>query len=204
MLARENYKAFADIGPIVDLNSLEISVLGTSGGTNLIRKSEILARLDNLVSFGSTGDLVDANNRPLRTVGTIKIPVTLGRFVAAAKFIVCQKLAFSLMLGADYCDRFFETTCPQKKTVELVNFSYFPVFRRILPRKGRSIATRRNGARYEMRTNFTKGESNQGRGFRDRNATGRRMHPKEEQLGRSPAVQRPMSQSRTSMHKYRR
>ena len=61
-----------------------LSVLDTGAGPNLIRKSELPAGLETLVSFGPTQDIGDANNRPLRTVGTIRMPVRLGRFVATA------------------------------------------------------------------------------------------------------------------------
>ena len=89
----KNYKVFADTGPTVGLMSRVLSVLDTGAGPNLIRKYELLAGLETLLSFGPTQDIGDAHNRPLRTVGTIKMPVRLGRFVATAEFIVCEKLA---------------------------------------------------------------------------------------------------------------
>ena len=114
-----------------------LSVLDTGAGPNLIRKSELPAGLETLVSFGPTQDIGDANNRPLRTVSTIRMPVRLGRFVATAEFIVCEKLAVPLILGADYCDRFVEAIYPRKKTVELADFSEAPMIRRFSARKGK-------------------------------------------------------------------
>ena len=108
VLARKKYKVFADIGPMVGLMSRVLSVLDTGAGPNLIQKSELPAGLETLLSFGPTQDIGDANNRPLRTVGKIKMPVRLGHFVATAEFIVCEKLEVPLILGADYCDRFME------------------------------------------------------------------------------------------------
>ena len=137
VLARKNYNVFADIGPTVGLMSRMLSVLDTGAGPNLIRKSKLLAGLETLVSFGPTQDIGDANNRPLRTVGTIRMPVRLGRFVATAEYIVCGKLAVPLILGADYCDRFVEAIYPRKKTADLAHFSEVPIIRRLSARKGR-------------------------------------------------------------------
>ena len=137
VLARKNYKVFADIGPTVGLMSRVLSVLDTGAGPNLIRKSELPQGLETLVSFGPTQDIGDANNRPLRTVGTIRMPVRLGLFVATAEFVVCEKLAVPLILGADYCDRFVEAIYPRKKTVELADFSEVPIIRWFSARKMR-------------------------------------------------------------------
>ena len=137
ILARKHYKVFADIGPTVGLMSRVLSVLDTGAGPNLIQKSELPSGLETLVSFGPTQDIGDANNRPLRTVGTIKMPVRLGHFVAVAEFLVCEKLAVPLILGADYCDRFVEAIYPRKKMVESVDFSEVPIIRSFSPRKGR-------------------------------------------------------------------
>ena len=112
-----------------------LSVLDTGPGPNHVRKSELPAGMESLVSFGPTKDIGDANNGPLRTLGTTKMPVRLGRFVAAAEFIVCEKLAVPLILGADYCDRFVEAIYPRMKTVELADFSEVPTARRFSPRK---------------------------------------------------------------------
>ena len=92
-----------------------LSVLDTGAGPNLTLKSELLSGLETLVSFGPTQDIGDANNTPLRTVGTIKMPVRLGHFVAVAEFLVCEKLAVPLILGADYCDRFVEAIYPGRR-----------------------------------------------------------------------------------------
>ena len=142
VLARKNYKVFADIGPTFGLMSRVLSVLDTGAGPNVIWKSELPAGLETLMSFGPTQDIGDANNRPLRTVGTIRMPVRLGRFVATAEFIVCEKLTVPLILGADYCDRFVEVIYPRKKTVELADFSEVRITRRFSARKGKQRLVR--------------------------------------------------------------
>ena len=93
--------------------------------------------MGTLVSFGPTQDIADANNRPLGTLSTIKMPVKLGRFVAAAEYIVCEKLAVPLILSAGYCDRFVVAIHPRKETIELANFSKVPIVRRFSARIGK-------------------------------------------------------------------
>ena len=138
VLARKHYKVYADIGPKVGLMSRVLSVLDTGAGPNLVRKSELPAGMETLVSFGLTQDIGDENNRLLRTVGTIKMPVRLGCFVTMAEFIVCEKLAVPLILGAHYCDRFVEAIYPRKKTAELADFSEVPIVRQFSARKGKN------------------------------------------------------------------
>ena len=101
VLVRKTYRVFADIGPTVGLMSRVLSVLDTGAGPSLIRKFELPAGLETLVSFGRTQEIGDAHNRLLRTVGTITMPVRLGRFGATAEFMVREKLAVPLFLGAD-------------------------------------------------------------------------------------------------------
>ena len=84
VLARKTYKIFADIGPTVGLMRRVLSVLDTGAGMNLIRKSELPAGLETFLSFGPTQGIGYANNRPLRTVGTTKMPLRLWRFAAGA------------------------------------------------------------------------------------------------------------------------
>ena len=90
------------------------------------------------MSFGPTQDIDDANSMPLPTLGTIKMPVRLGSFVAAAEFIVCEKLAVPLILGADYSDRFVEAIHPREKTVELADFSVVTILGRFSARRGKN------------------------------------------------------------------
>ena len=140
----KTYNVFADIGPTVDLLDHVLSVSDTSAGPNLMRKYELPAGLETLASFGPMQDISDANSGPLRIVNTMKMLVRLGRFVHAAKFIVCEKLAVPLILGADYCDRLVEAIYPPGEEgrvgVFLANSDnkeVFPYKRKENPRSGR-------------------------------------------------------------------
>ena len=50
--------------------------------------------------------------------------------MAAAEFIVSEKLAVPLILGADYFERFVEAIYPRRKRVELADSSEVPIVRR--------------------------------------------------------------------------
>ena len=150
----KNHKVYADIGPTFGLMSRVLSVFDTGAGPNLVRKSELPVRMESLVSFGRTQDIGDANNRPLRTLGTIKMPVRHGSFVSAGKFIVCEKLVVPLILGADYCDRFMQAIYPRKKTVELADFSEVPIVSWFSPRKGRKISSQERTRKRESGVHF--------------------------------------------------
>lgn len=127
VLARKTYKVCADIGPTGRLMSRVQSVLDTGTGPNLIPKSELPSGMETFVSFRPTQDIGDANNRPLRSLGSPEMPLRLGRFVAAAEFIVCEKLDVSLIIGADRCDTFVEAIYPWKTKVKLADFSEVPI-----------------------------------------------------------------------------
>ena len=118
---------------MIGLMSRVLSVLDTGAGPNLIRKSELPAGLETLVSFGPTQDIGGANNRLFRTAGTIKLLVRPGSFMATAEFIACRKLAVLLILGVDYCDLLVEAIYSRKKIVELADFSKVPIVRRVVP-----------------------------------------------------------------------
>lgn len=108
---------------MVRLMSSVIYVLDIGAGPDLVRKSELPPGMEALISFGPTQEIADASNRTLRTLEAIKMPGRLGRFVAVADFIVCEKLAVLLIPGAEYCNRFIESIYPGRKKVELANFS---------------------------------------------------------------------------------
>lgn len=76
---RDNIISDINIGPAVGFLSRVLSGLDTGVGPNFTRKFELPTGLETLVLFGPTQDRGDANDRPLRIVGKIKMPVRLGR-----------------------------------------------------------------------------------------------------------------------------
>ena len=166
-----------------------LSVLDTSAGPNLVRKSELPATMETLVSFGPTQDIGDANNRPLRTLGSFKMPMRLGKFMAAAEFIVCEKRAVLLILGADYCDRFVEAISLRRKTVEMADFSEVPILKRISPRKGKkNLVPGEDEDRGKRGANVPQGQGSQGQNHRARDAARCQVFLEEGRLGCDSAL----------------
>lgn len=90
VLIRINYKVYATIGPTVSL------IIDTGAGPNLIRKEELPPRVEERIAHGPSWDIWDANNRSLRTIGLLKMPVRLGHFINLVELIVFDKLAVRL------------------------------------------------------------------------------------------------------------
>lgn len=131
VLARKIFNIYVDIEPIVGLMSRVLPVLDNGTRPNLIQKSKIPSGIETVESFGPTQYTSDTNSRPLCTVGTMKMPLRPRCFVAAAEFMVSEKLAILFIQGADFCGRFVEAIDPQKK---MVDFSEVPTVRQFSAR----------------------------------------------------------------------
>ena len=134
VMSKRNYKVYADIGPDRTRLRRLLSVVDTGAGPNFIRREELPPGIEKDIRYGPLPDICDANDRPLRMIGTIRLVVRLGRLVSLADFIICQQLAAPMILGADYCDRFVEAIRPRKKLIELDDGSTVPIVRRPLKR----------------------------------------------------------------------
>ena len=136
VMARRNYKVYANIGVTVPLMQRMLAILDTGAGPNFIRRSELPKGSEAFMASGPLPNICDANNNPLRTIGMTKLPVRLGRLLVRVEFIVCDTLAAPVILGADYCDKFVEAIRPRQKLVELEDGSSVPITRRPMKRVG--------------------------------------------------------------------
>ena len=134
VMAKRNYKVYADIGSNRYLLCRKLAILDTGAGPNFIRISELDPDWKERIRHGPLPCVNDANDKPLKTVGTIEQIVRLGNLIVKLDFIVCESLAASVILGADFCDRFIEAIYPRKKSVELDDGSTVPIVRRPLSR----------------------------------------------------------------------
>lgn len=82
-----------------------LKVLKSGAGPNFILESIVPAQLRPLMRSGTVPNVVDANNNPLKTVGTINLVIRLGRSVVNLCFLLCCSMAASVILGCDYCER---------------------------------------------------------------------------------------------------
>ena len=130
LLAKRNYKVHAEIGFISTLMVRRVATLDTGAGPNVIRLSEVPTAAMARVRHGPLPNVTDANRNPIRMRGVITLVVRLGRHMAKVDFIVAERLAVPVILGADYCDRFVEAIRPRKRLVEMEDGTEIPIVRR--------------------------------------------------------------------------
>ena len=108
----------------------KVSILDTGAGPNFIRRSDISEGAEQDIRPAAFPDICDANNRPLITSCLLRLLVRLGRYLVEVEFIVCERLATTMILGADFCDRYVEAIRPRKKQVELDDGTIVPIVRK--------------------------------------------------------------------------
>lgn len=69
----------------------------------------------------------DANSKPLRIVGTVKLFVHAGKMTELVKSFVCKWQAILDILGCDFYDQFLECIYPKTRTVEFSHASTAPI-----------------------------------------------------------------------------
>ena len=134
LMAKRNYKVYAELGFDRYTLTRKLSVLDTGAGPNFIRKSALTPGWEAHLRAGPLPSVNDANNKPLRVIGLIPQVVRLGHYLVESDFVVCETLAAEVIIGADYMDRFVEAILPRKKCVELADGSTVPIVRRPLAR----------------------------------------------------------------------
>ncbi|CAN8069585.1 unnamed protein product [Agarophyton chilense] len=134
VVSKRNYKVYADIGSDRNLLSRRLTILDTGAGPNFLRESELAPADLERIRYGPLRDIRDANKNALKTLGTVRLVVRLGRFVVLVDFIVCKTLAAPVVLGCDYCDKFVEAIRRRRKLVELDDGSMVPIVRKPMRR----------------------------------------------------------------------
>lgn len=134
VMAKRNFKVYADVGPSTSLLSRKLAVLDTGAGPNFIRKSELLPGYETHVRYGPLPHISDANSNPIKMTGYIDQVARLGTRLVKVTFIVCESLAAPVILGCDFCDRFVEAIHPRKREVELDDGTKVPIVRRPMKR----------------------------------------------------------------------
>ena len=134
VMAKRNYKIYGRVG--ADSNRLvrHLIVLDTGAGLNFIRRSEIPDGLVQYVTQGPLPEIRDANNRLITTLGILRLVVQINGSTNVVEFVVCDRLAAPVILGAAFCDRFVEAIYPRRKEVELVDGTVTAIVRRPLKR----------------------------------------------------------------------
>lgn len=128
VMAKWNYKFFADLGLQTQFMARSLTVLDTGARPTFVIESVLPPQLEAQIRTHAILDISDAKNNPLHTVGTIAFVVRLGPMVVKLDFIVFQSLAAPVVFACDYCDRYVESirSCP--KQVEVEEWTVSPMF----------------------------------------------------------------------------
>ena len=129
VMARRNYKVFADIGQSPYELRRICTVLDTGAGPNFIKESSLSPASREKMIKGGLPNICDANGNPLSMMGRLKLVTRLGSSLVLVDFVVCRTLAADAILGADFCDRYVEAIRPRKKLVELDDGTTVPIVR---------------------------------------------------------------------------
>ena len=129
-LTSRNYKVYADVGVNRYRLTRKISILDTGAGANFIRKSELDAEWESHIRYVPLPSVCDANNKPLKAMGIITQVVRLGHYIVETDFIVCERLAAEVVLGAAFMDKCVQAILPCKKSVEIIDGSTVPIVRK--------------------------------------------------------------------------
>ena len=130
IMARRNYKVYADLGLTPEFLAKQLAVLDTGAGPNFIHKDALPLGYERFLKQGPPPNIVDANRRPIAVNGVIHLCVQLGTRLVKLAFYVCERLAAPVVLGCDFCDRFVEAILPRKKLVELDDGTTVPITRK--------------------------------------------------------------------------
>lgn len=107
-----------------------LTILHTGADSNILRRAQLPDMLDKHIRHGPLLKICDAKNKPISMLGTVRMSIEIGSFFASVDFIVCQGLAETVIVGADFWDIFVKAIHPRKKLIKLDDGSTRAVVRR--------------------------------------------------------------------------
>lgn len=130
VMARRNYKVYADVSANGINYYRKITVLDTGAGPNFIHKKDVPIEGLDKIRYGKTYGMSDANGRPLDIIGTVSLNTQLGTTSTRVEYLVCSRLAASVILGCDFNDRHVEAILPRERLVRLDDGTTVPIVRK--------------------------------------------------------------------------
>ena len=128
VLAKRNYKVYANIGLDTRHMTRFMTVLDTGAGSSFIRLGEIPHGMrDRIQPLPSEANIRNASGKPVPIMGTIDLQVQIGSTLEKVTFLVADKLAVAVILGCDFCDKHVEAIKPRLKIVEMDTGSIVPI-----------------------------------------------------------------------------
>ena len=130
-LGAYNYKVECHVGPTHRALRPVLSVLDSGAGPNLIAQSVLAESLQEKVQNNlKMVNLIDANGKPLKLLGVIRLAIQVGTYQATCTFLVVHKLSADIILGCDFLDNHTAWIGTKSKTLTLQDDSQVPIYRR--------------------------------------------------------------------------
>lgn len=93
-------------------------MVDTRAGPNFVRKDLVLPRLLAQMQEVQILKVRDAKSSLLPTIGLVVVVFRLGCQVVKADFICYERLAATVVLSSDFCDRFVNAIYPRKNVMK--------------------------------------------------------------------------------------
>jgi len=130
IMAKRNYKVYANIGQTQSMTKRFVTVLDTGAGSSFIRTDELPNRLrEEIKPLTDEANVRNASGKPVHIRGTITLSVNLGCRTDEVTFMVVDNLATAVILGCDYCDKHIEAIRPRRRMVEMDDGCMVPIVR---------------------------------------------------------------------------
>ncbi len=140
ILAKRNYKVHAYLGLTSKRTTRFTVVLDTGAGSSFIRKDCLPPDVQKLIKpLHSAVKIKDANNRRVNLVGRINLVCQIGTRSEIVTFYVAERLATTVILGCDFCDRYIESIRPRRRLIQLDDGSTVPIVRKPDKRADNSV-----------------------------------------------------------------
>ena len=103
ILAKRNYKVYANIGMITKNMRRFVAILDAGAGSSFIRQEELPQHMQkNIEPLQQQVNIKNETGKPVSIAGTIRLSVQIGAKTEEVQFLVAQKLSTAVILGCDY------------------------------------------------------------------------------------------------------
>ena len=130
VLAKRNYKVYANLGLTVRSTKRFVVILDTGAGSSFITLGSIpQAMRKEIHTLKDEPNIRNASGKSVPIVGTIDLMVQIGTSSEFVTFYVSENLATSVILGCYFCDHHVEAIKPRLTVVEMDDGSMVPIVR---------------------------------------------------------------------------
>ena len=130
VLAKRNYKVYANLGTSARSTKRFVAILDTGAGSSFINMKEIPQSMRKEIRpLKEAPNVRNASGKAVPIAGTIDLVTQIGTTSECVSFLVAEKLATSVILGCDFCDQHIDAIKPRLATVTMDDGSTVPIIR---------------------------------------------------------------------------